>query len=105
MGALWSKTDIQDAYKLIPNPVAEWRFYGFTWLGKFFVDTTTVFGSKTAPASFDPLPETIVNIVCSIKKVPKQWVHRQLDDVPIVSPRGSGYTEAFTNGIPKFARI
>ncbi len=96
--ALMSKTDIQDAYKLIPNPVPEWKYYGFTWLGKFFVDTTTVFGSKTAPASFDPLPETIVNITCSIKKIPKTWIHRQLDDVPIVSPRGSGYTEAFTKG-------
>ncbi len=96
--ALLSKTDIQDAYKLIPNPIAEWRFYGFSWLGRFFVYTTTVFGSKTAPASFDPLPETIVNITCSIKKISKQWVHRQLDDVPIVSPRGSGYTEAFSKG-------
>jgi hypothetical protein len=96
--ALMSKTDIQDAYKLIPNPVQEWRYYGFSWLGKFFVDTTTVFGSKTAPASFDPLPETIVNITCSIKKIPKAWVHRQLDDVPIVSPRRSGFTEAFTKG-------
>jgi hypothetical protein len=103
-GALLSKTDIQDAYKLIPNPEAEWKLYGFTWLGKFFVDTTSVFGSKTAPASFDPLPETIVNIVCSIKKVPKQWVHRQLDDVPILSPRGSGYTEAFSNGYSQICK-
>jgi hypothetical protein len=71
-----SKTDIQDAYKLIPNPVPEWRYYGFSRLGKFFVDTTTVFGSKTTPASFDPLPDTIVNITCSIKKVPKTWIHR-----------------------------
>jgi hypothetical protein len=73
--ALISKTDIQDAYKLIPNPVSEWKYYGFRWLGKFFVDTTTVFGSKTAPASFDPLPETLVNIVCSVKRIPKIWVH------------------------------
>ncbi len=93
--ALMSKTDIQDAYKLIPNPVLEWKYYGFTWLGKFFVDTTTVFGSKTAPASFDPLPETLVNIVCSVKRIPKTWVHRQLDDVPVVSPLGSGLTESF----------
>jgi hypothetical protein len=100
-GAFFSKTDIQDAYKLIPNPVNEWRYYGFSWLGKFFLDTTTVFGSKVAPASFDPLPETIVNITCCIKKIPKQWIHRQLDDVPIVSPKGSGITETFTKGYAK----
>jgi hypothetical protein len=100
-GALFSKTDIQDAYKLIPNPVDEWKYYGFSWLGQFFLDTTTVFGSKVAPASFDTLPETIVNITCSVKKIPKQWIHRQLDDVPIVSPKGSGITETFTKAYAK----
>jgi hypothetical protein len=103
-GALFSKTDIQDAYKLIPNPVAEWRYYGFMWLGKFFLDTTTVFGSKVAPASFDPLPETIVNVTCCVKKIPKKWIHRQLDDVPIVSPKGSGITEAFTKCYAKICK-
>ncbi len=103
-GALFSKTDIQDAYKLIPNPVAEWRYYGFSWLGKFFLDTTTVLGSKVAPTSFDPLPETIVNITCCVKKIPKKWIHRQLDDVPIVSPKGSGITEAFTNCYAKICK-
>jgi hypothetical protein len=53
--ALFSKQDIQDAYKLIPNPVEQWKYYGFEWLGKYFFDTTTVFGNKAAPASFDPL--------------------------------------------------
>jgi hypothetical protein len=57
-----------------------------------------------APASFDPLPETIVNITFSIKKIPKQWIHRQLDDVPMVSPQGSGFTEAFTKGYAKICR-
>jgi hypothetical protein len=95
-GAIFSKTDIQDAYKLIPNPVSQWHLYGFEWLGKYFFDTTTVFGSKTAPASFDPVPDTIVNIVCTLGNIPKIWVHRQLDDVPIVSPKGSGMTELFT---------
>jgi hypothetical protein len=102
--ALISKTDIQDAYKLIPNPISDWRYYGFSWLGKFFVDTTTVFGSKTAPASFDPLPETVVNITCSIKRIPKEWVHRQLDDVPMVSLRRSGFTEAFTKGYSQICK-
>ncbi len=41
-GALISKTDIQDAYKPIPNTVDEWKYYGFTWLGNFFGDTTTL---------------------------------------------------------------
>ncbi len=94
-GALMAKPDIQDAYKLIPNPKEQWNLYGFSWLGKFFYDTTTVFGSAAAPASFDPLPETAVNLACSLSKVPKKWITRQLDDVPIVSPKGSKLTEKF----------
>ncbi len=70
--AIFAKQDIQDAYKLIPNPQEQWHLYGFEWLGKFFLDTTTVFGSKAAPASFDPFPETIVNIVCTMGKIPKK---------------------------------
>jgi hypothetical protein len=96
-GAVFAKEDIQDAYKLIPNPVEQWHLYGFEWLGRFFFDTTTVFGSKAAPASFDALPETIVNIVCTLENIPKRCVHRQLDDVPVVSPKGSGLTDRFVN--------
>ncbi len=70
-GAIFSKQDIQDAYKLIPNPQEQWQLYGFEWLGKFFFDTTTVFGSKAAPASFDPLPETMVNIALPLVRFPR----------------------------------
>jgi hypothetical protein len=31
MGAKFTKSDIRDAYKLIPNPVLQWRLYGFSW--------------------------------------------------------------------------
>ncbi len=94
-GATIVKPDIQDAYKLIPNPKPQWELYGFSWLGKDFFDTTTVFGSAAAPASFDPLPETTVNIACMTAKIPRKWVKRQLDDVPVVSPKGSDIAERF----------
>jgi hypothetical protein len=94
-GALFSKSDIVDAYKLIPNAVQQWRLFGFKWLGKHFFDKAKVFGSKEAPAGFDSLPETIVNIVCCLYKIPKKNVQRQLDDVPMVAARESGLTERF----------
>jgi hypothetical protein len=103
-GAIFAKQDIQDAYKLIPNPKEQWHLYGFEWLGKYFYDTTTVFGSRAAPASFDPLPETIVNITCMLSGRPKLCVHRQLDDVPIVSPKGSKLTERFTEMYQKVCK-
>jgi hypothetical protein len=95
-GAVFAKSDIQDAYKLIPNPVPEWRLYGFKWLGQFFFDTTLVFGSKCAPANFDCLAETLVNIVCTEENLNKGMVHRQLDDVPVVSARETKFAERFS---------
>jgi hypothetical protein len=89
------KSDIKDAYKLIPNPISQRRLYGFSWLGKMFSDSTTAFGSAAAPASFDPLPETTVNIVCTKAKIPRKWVKRKLDDVPVVAPQGSNLAESF----------
>jgi hypothetical protein len=82
---LGTRSDIQDAYKLVPSPKFQWHLYGFKWLGKFFLDTTTVFGSKAAPGLFDPFPDNIVNIVCTMGNIPKTSVHRQLDYVPIMS--------------------
>jgi hypothetical protein len=96
-GAIFSKQDIQDAYKLIPNPSNQTHLFGFSWLGKFFVDKTCVFGSKAAPEMFDSLPDTLVNIICHSEKIPKNLVCRQLDDVPIVSPKNSGLTKKFTD--------
>ena len=94
-GATFAKSDIKDAYKLVPNPVSQWNLYGFAWLGMKFFDTTTVFGSKAAPAAFDCVAETVVNIVCSETGVEKGLIHRQLDDVPVISEKGSEKTEIF----------
>ena len=93
--SVFAKSDIQDAYKLIPNPVSEWKNFGFKWLGKFFFDRTLVFGSRSAPASFDCLSATIVNIVCTEENIQDKVVHRQLDDVPVVAAKGSGIAERF----------
>jgi hypothetical protein len=103
-GALFSKSDIVDAYKLIPNAVQQWRLFGFQWLGKYFFDKAKVFGSKEAPAGFDSLPETIVNIVCCLYKIPKRNVQRQLDDVPMVAAKESGLTERFHSAYKDICR-
>ncbi len=42
-GSKFAKSDIQDAYKLVPVPTEEWQLYGFKWLGKVFFDTTLVY--------------------------------------------------------------
>lgn len=103
--ALMSKYDLSDAYKNIPSDPNQWNLYGFQWLGKFFFECTTVFGSKAAPETFDCLPETLVNLVCLSGKIPKIWIHRQLDDVPIVSPAHSNYTKIFSKKYEKLCKF
>ena len=101
-GAVMAKSDIVDAYKLIAGHNSQWQHFGFKWLGKYFFDVTTVFGSKSAPANFDCLPETLVNIVCTLTGFPNAWVHRQLDDVPLAAPAAGNMTENF---VQKYAEV
>jgi len=93
--AVFSKTDISDAYKLIPCHPTERPFFGFTWLGKLFFDISTPFGSKAAPANFDDFAETIVNICTPLTGLSREWIHRQLDDVPVVTPCFTTATQTF----------
>ena len=94
---LMAKYNIRDAYKIIPGHPSQWNCFGFKWLGKYFFDVTTVFGSKSAPAKFYSIPETIVNIVCTETEVPKNSVFRQLDDVPVVAPSWSDNAKKFAD--------
>ena len=94
--AKFAKSDLVDAYKLIPCHPSDWKFFGFKWLGKFFVDTTSPFGSTGAPAGFDDFGETVTNIAATISETPKAMIHRQLDDVPTVAPEFSNSVENFS---------
>ena len=93
--ANFTKSDIQDAYKLIFCTPNERKFFAFKWLGKYFLDISTPFGSKAAPVNFDNLAETIVNITKTLTRTPNCWIHRQLDDVPIVTQKNSEIVNKF----------
>jgi len=83
---IW-KFDLKDAYKNIGTHPCMWKSHGFQWLGKFFVDTTSIFGSKSAPADFDCVAELLANLALSRVKLPKKFFHRTLDDTVFVCPR------------------
>ena len=84
-----SKFDLKDAYKNIPCHPTALRLQGFQWLNKYFIDYTSVFCSKAAPADFDSLGEVITLLAKSISKMPSELIHRILDDTPTISPPGS----------------
>ena len=94
--ALFSKFDIKDAYKLVPAKTSDLRLQGFSWLGKFFVETQQTFGGIPSVSNFDRLGRTKDLIVCMQSKVPRRQVFRVLDDSPCVCPAGTDGTRRFT---------
>ena len=94
--AKMSKFDLIDAYKNIPAKILDLRLQGFSWLSKFFVETTQIFGAKTAVSNFDIFGNSILSLACAESAIPKHFVHRTLDDVPIVAPANTTWCEDFT---------
>jgi hypothetical protein len=95
-GAIISKMDMRDAFKLIPAKPEDYRLQGFRWLNRYFIDTQQIFGSTPSVSNFDRVAETILDLVLADTGVPKQSVHRTLDDVVCVARPESGWCQKFT---------
>lgn len=95
-GAIMSKLDMKDAYKLIPAQKKDWRLQGMAWAGKFFIDLKGTFGGTPSVTNYDALSATTQDLAILRAKIPRRWVHRTLDDSPVVSPSWSGWTPIFT---------
>jgi hypothetical protein len=91
---MW-KFDMVDAYKTIPAAKADLRLQGFSWLGKYFVELKKVFGSKEAVSAYDRLNHTLVDIAAVSAGLPPHFIHRTLDDVPVVTTASSSAGPAF----------
>jgi hypothetical protein len=91
---MW-KFDLVDAYKNVPAKVEDFRIQGFSWLNKYFLETKQIFGAKTAVCNFDILGNTILSLAKCDSEIPSKYVHRTLDDVPILSPEGKDWGEDF----------
>jgi len=85
---MW-KCDMCDAYKHIPAALSDLRLQGFSWLGKYFLETQQVFGSSYAPSAFDRLANTAAVLAMTLADFPKKQVHRILDDLPFVDRESS----------------
>ena len=94
-GALMSKMDMRDAYKHVPAKVEDFRLQGMQWLGAYFVDTQQIFGQASAVPNFDGFAETTLDVTLAECKIPKDLVHRILDDVANVVPAGSKWGQEF----------
>ena len=104
VGAKFSKFDIQDAYKLIPARVEDYRLQGFQWLGKYFVELMLSFGGKPSPTNFDNLGKTKDLLVCLETNTPRFRVPRALDDSPCVASMNSGLVERFSEEMRRLCK-
>jgi hypothetical protein len=95
-GALMSKQDMKDAYKLVPAKLQDRRLQGMRWLDKYFVEEKMTFGSTASPFNYDILSLTTKDLAVALCGIPNRWVHRTLDDVPSVAPAASGWNEIFS---------
>ena len=54
-GALISKIDLKNAFRLIPVHPNDWNLLGICWRHKFYIDTCLPFGLRSAPFLFNQL--------------------------------------------------
>lgn len=93
---LW-KWDLVDAYKVLPAAQSDLRTQGFSWLGKFFIEDREPFGSEAAVAAFDRVGHTLADLTIVTSKIQRRFVHRCLDDLPLVTPATSPFGPIFAN--------
>jgi hypothetical protein len=96
-GAIISKMDMRDAFKLVPARIADLRLQGFRWLNNYFVDTQQIFGSTPSVSNFDRVAQTVLDIVQSRTSIPDSNVHRTLDDVVCVAQPSTGWCQEFSS--------
>ena len=53
------KTDITDAFRLIPIKTSLWRLYGVKWENKYYFSCRLAMGSRSSPFLFDQLSKAI----------------------------------------------
>lgn len=86
--SLMCKTDIVDAFKLIPIAKDVQPYYGIKWREKYFFYKRLVFGCRSSPKIFDMLSQAICWIIQNNYNV-KNILHL-LDDFITFDPPGEG---------------
>lgn len=90
-GSWLMKTDIKDAFKLIPLSSDWWPFHGIFWDNQFYFFTKLVFGSRSSPKIFDTFSSAVCWIAANNYGI-NPLLHL-LDDFLAVQPAGPVPTE------------
>ena len=83
-GSWLCKTDIKDAFKLLPIHPSLWPFHGIKWQGKCYYYTRLVFGSRSSPKIFDTLSVAVCWIATNVFGI--STILHLLDDFLTIDP-------------------
>ncbi|XP_069110159.1 uncharacterized protein, partial [Argopecten irradians] len=97
------KTDITDAFKLLPIKQDLWPYHGIQWNGQFFFFTRLVFGSRSSPKLFDGLSQAVVWIAKNNYGINN--ILHLLDDFLVIEPRHVQATETMKRFISMFKNL
>ncbi|XP_060070454.1 uncharacterized protein LOC132550409 [Ylistrum balloti] len=78
------KTDITDAFKLIPIDPFLWPYHGVKWNNKYYFFTCLVFGCRSSPKIFDSLSRAVCWIAKNKYNI-RNILHL-LDDFIVIEP-------------------
>jgi hypothetical protein len=95
-GAKMYKTDVRDAYKLVPAKIKDLKLQGFCFLEKHFCETRMAFEGETVSVQLRYCWKHYLysrKLECDI---PSNLVDRCVDDVPVVSPANEDWAKMFT---------
>lgn len=85
------KTDITDAFKIMPICLQLWPFHGVKWENQYYFYKRLVFGSRSSPKIFDSLSFAVCWIATHKYQMPN--ILHLLDDFLVVVPPDSNATE------------
>ena len=77
-GALLTKYDISNAFKVCTIRPDQWPYFCVKWEGKYYVFVRLVFGCRSSPRIFDTLSQAVCWIAC--KSYGVQTIFHFMDD-------------------------
>ena len=87
VGSVMNKTDVVEAFKIVPIRVDLWKYHGVKWNDKYYFFTRLCFGSRSSPKIFSLLSEAIYFIAKTNYHI-REMLYL-LDDFLTIDPPGN----------------
>lgn len=84
MGSLMAKTDIKDAFRIIPVNPKDYHFLGFTWKGQFYYERCLPMGASSSCQIFEKLSTALQWVM--LNKLEAGGMSHMLDDFFFIGP-------------------